>query len=68
MERNKTNDVLINGNPEDVGASLYTNYFINIFGGIIGAAVGESEPLSSKLCAIIHGSLLAGLFFFAITR
>lgn len=69
LERNETANVLTNGNPEDdVNLPPYTNYFINIFSGVLAAAVGEPEPLSSKICAIIHGSLLAGLFFFAITR
>lgn len=68
MEANGTKDAVMNGEDDISLPPDYTNYFINIFSGAIAAAFNEPQPLSSKMCAIIHGSLLAGLFFFAITR
>ncbi|XP_063700314.1 ATP-binding cassette sub-family C member 4-like [Culicoides brevitarsis] len=52
-------------NANDEG---YASHFVNYFSAAIAVLFNEPEPLSSNICAIIHGSLLAALFLFALTR
>uniref|UniRef100_A0A336LQQ2 CSON001219 protein n=1 Tax=Culicoides sonorensis TaxID=179676 RepID=A0A336LQQ2_CULSO len=58
----------INNATLEIPEEINKNPSINIINAILAVAGSSSEPLSSEWCAIIHGSLLAGLFFFAISR
>lgn len=61
------NNTEIDFNSTDPSSTATSELFF-IPSSILAAVSEHVQPLSTELCAIIHGSLMAGLFIFAITR